>query len=164
MLVAILAVASAIPLPVADVWVVRQDGVGPVKIGMTLSELNTALHEKFSMPHDKDDRGCFYVNPAKHAHVSLMIEEGRLVRIDVDGTGVATAEGVRVGDSEAHVLKVYGSRIKVEPSTYTGPEGHYLTVGSSGGGYGIRFETENGKVTMFYAGRFEAIQYVEGCS
>jgi hypothetical protein len=28
---------------------------------------------------------------------------------------------------------------------------------------GIRFETEKGKITLFYAGTKTAIQYVEGC-
>src|SRR5438309_605807 len=77
-----------------DGWIVRQDGVGPVKIGMSLSQLNTVLHETFSMPDNKEDRGCFYVNPAKHPHIAFMIENGRLVRIDVDGAGVATAKGI----------------------------------------------------------------------
>jgi len=29
--------------------------------------------------------------------------------------------------------------------------------------YGIRFETDTGKILMFYVGTYEAIQYVEGC-
>jgi len=31
-------------------WVVCEDGVGPVKIGMTLPQLNVSLHEKFALP------------------------------------------------------------------------------------------------------------------
>jgi hypothetical protein len=73
-----------------DGWVVRQDGVGPVKVGMSLSQLNLALQEKFVMPQDKEDQGCFYVTSTKHPQVSFMIENGRLVRIDVDKRGVAT--------------------------------------------------------------------------
>ena len=90
-----------------------------------------------------------------------MIENGHLVRIDVDKAGIATAEGVQVGDSEEHAKQVYGARLKIAPHHYT--DGHYLTVGSKSAGYGIRFETENGKIETFYAGTFEAIQYVEGC-
>jgi hypothetical protein len=160
---AILAIASAVtPVP-SHSWVVREDGVGPVKIGMSLPELNTLLHEKFSMPNSKEEQKCFYVAPAKHPHVAFMIGDGRLVRVDVDGPGVPTVEGVQVGESEKHALEVYGPRLKVEPHAYTGPEGHYLTIQSSGGRYGIRFETEKGKIERFYAGRYEAIQYIEGC-
>jgi hypothetical protein len=142
-----------------DGWVVRLDGVGPVKVGMSLPQLNMALQEKFAIPQDKEDQGCFYVTSTKHPRVSFMIENGRLVRIDVDKRGVATAEGAQVGDSEEHVKQVYGSRLKVGPNDYT--DGHYLTVQS--GNYGVRFETDEGKVSTFYAGTFEAIQYMEGC-
>jgi hypothetical protein len=146
-----------------DTWVVREDGVGPVKIGMTLSQLNTVLHSKFSMPAAKDNQGCFYVNPSKHPRIAFMIEDGRLVRIDVEIAGVATSEGIQVGDSESRALRVYGFRLKVEPHAYTGPEGHYLTARSKDGRFGRRFETDQGKITMFYAGRYKAIQYIEGC-
>lgn len=143
----------------ADGWVIRQIGIGPVKVGMSLSQLNTALHERFAMPKSKEDQGCFYVTATKHPQVSFMIEDRRLVRIDVDKAGVPTTEGVQVGDSEEHVKQVYGSRLKVEPQHYT--DGHYLTLRN--GNHGIRFETDEGKVSTFYAGAFEAIQYVEGC-
>jgi len=145
----------------SDGWIVRQDGFGSAKIGISLSQLNAALHEKFEKPQNKEDQGCFYVNPTKHPDVSLMIENGHLVRIDVDKAGVATAEGVQVGDSEEHAKQVYGSRLKIAPHQYT--DGHYLTVRSQSGGNGIRFETDNGKIETFYAGTYEAIQYVEGC-
>jgi hypothetical protein len=147
----------------SDGWVVRQDGIGPVKIGMRLSELNTILHEKFAVPESKDDQGCFYVSPTNHPQISFMIEDGRLVRIDAHGAGVSTAEGIQVGDSEAHALQVYGPSLKVTPHAYTGPAGHYLTIRSKDGLYGVRFETENEKIKTFYAGRFKAIQYIEGC-
>ncbi len=130
---------------------------------MNLAQLNTILHEKFAVPQSKDEQPCFHVDTAAHPHVSFMIVNGRLARIDVDGTGVPTAKGIQVGDSEEHAKQVYGSRLAVKPHAYTGPEGHYLTIRSADSRYGIRFETGNGKITMFYAGRFDAIQYIEGC-
>jgi hypothetical protein len=146
----------------SDTWVIREDGVGPVKIGMTLAQLNATLHEKFSLPAEKEDQGCFYVSARGHDHIAFMIENGRLVRIDVDEAGVPTSSGIQVGDSEAHARQVYGARLKVTPHAYT-ETGHYLTARSSDGQYGIRFETDNGKIKMFYAGRYDAIQYIEGC-
>jgi hypothetical protein len=128
---------------------------------MSLSQLSTVLHERFSKPADKGDQGCFYVNPKKHPHLNFMIENGRVARVDVDDPGVSTSARIQVGDSETHAKQVYGSRLKVEPHHYT--DGHYLTARSSDGHNGIRFETDQGKITMFYAGRYEAIQYVEGC-
>jgi hypothetical protein len=130
---------------------------------MNLAQLNTALHEKFTMPESKDEQDCFHVGAAAHPRVSFMIVNRRLARIEVDGAGVPTASGIRVGDSEERAKQVYGSRLKVKPHAYTGREGHYLTIRSADGRYGIRFETDNGKITTFYAGRFDAVQYIEGC-
>ena len=93
-----------------------------------------------------------------------MIEDGHLVRVDVDKPTIPTDKNVRVGDSEEEVMKAYDSKIKTEPSKYTGDEGgRYLTFRSPDGKLGVRFETEKGKVTTFYAGTYETIQYVEGC-
>jgi hypothetical protein len=145
-------------------WVVRFDGIGPVKTGMSLSELNAVLHEKFVLPQDdKDEAACFYVNSSKHPGIAFMIEEGHVTRIDVDRPGVSTAQGVRIGNSESRAMQVYGNKLKVEPHHYTAPEGHYLTLLSADGRYGIRFETDEGKIVRFYAGQKEAIAYVEGC-
>jgi hypothetical protein len=73
-----------------------------------------------------------------------MIEDGHFSRVDVDAPGITTTEGVQVGDSEAKALQVYGPRLKVEPHHYI-DDGHYLTVRSSNGRYGMRFETEEGE-------------------
>jgi hypothetical protein len=160
---AFLAILSMSSLLADEGWILREDGVGPVKIGMGLPELNAVLHERFQLPSEKDDRACFYVKPKGHPHIAFMVLDGRLARIDVDGPGISTTAGVHVGDSETHALRVYGSKLKVEPSKYTGPEGHYLTLRSTNGRFGTRFETDNGKITQFYAGRFDAVQLVEGC-
>ncbi len=145
----------------ADSWVVRENGVGPVKVGMNLAQLNAVLHEKFAMPAEKEDRACFYVTPRGHPHLSFMIEEGHVARVDVDSPGTLTNVGIQVGDTEDQALKTYGDRLKVSPHKYT--DGHYLTAQSTDRRYGIRFETDQGKISTYYAGLYEAIQYVEGC-
>lgn len=143
-------------------WALHFDGIGPVKVGMSLSQLNSTLQEKFTMPKARDEQGCFIVTSIRHPHVSFMIEDGKVTRIDVDGRGVPTDKGIQVGDSEKQVLKIYGAAVKLEPHAYTSEEGgHYLTVRS--GGLGLRFETGKEKVDSFYAGRFTSVQYIEGC-
>ena len=159
----VLAIAGTAVTQVRSDWVIREDGVSSIRIGMTLRQLNTVLHENFSLPQDKEEQACFYVDSAKHPHISFMVVNGRVARIDVDRPGVFTAKGIQVGDSEADAVRAYGRRLKIEPHAYTGPEGHYLTVRPGDGRYGIRFETDGKTITMFYAGRFDAIQYIEGC-
>jgi hypothetical protein len=92
-----------------------------------------------------------------------MILDGRVGRVDIDNRDMQTAEAVHNGDSEADAIKAYGKRLKIAPSAYMGPEGHYLTLHSADGRYGIRFETDGGRITRYYAGTAEAIEYIEGC-
>ena len=91
-----------------------------------------------------------------------MMLEGRLGRIEVKEPGIKTASGIQVADSEVKAQKAYGARRKVEPHKDI-DNGHSLTVRTSDGRRGIRFETEDGKITSYYAGRYDAIQFVEGC-
>jgi hypothetical protein len=144
-----------------DAWVIREDGVGPVKIGMRLAQLQTVLHTKLVEQESGSD-SCYYVEAPGHDHIGFMIIDGRLARVDVNAPGVATNTGIHVGDTEAHVRAIYGVRMKVTAHAYV-DTGHYLTVRSSDGRYGVRFETDHGKITGYYAGTYEAIQYIEGC-
>lgn len=130
---------------------------------MSLDQLNMALSGSFSVPEEEEEKDCFYAVPSQHPGIAFMVQNGRVTRADVTKRDIPTASGIRVGDSETRVKKVYGARVKVEPHAYTGPEGHYLTAYSPDGRYGLRFETDGQKVTGFYAGEPHAIAYIEGC-
>jgi hypothetical protein len=93
-----------------------------------------------------------------------MILNGRVARTDVNNNTTQTAEGIRNGNSEDSAIRAYGKRLMIEPHHYMPENGHYLTVYSANKKYGIRFETEDGKITSYYAGTTEAIGYIEGCS
>ncbi len=130
-------------------------------MGMTVAQLSAALHQELAAD-ERSEQGCFYVDAHGHNRVEFMIIDGHVVRVDVGVPGIKTSAGIQVGDSEAHAKSTYGAKMKVTPHTYI-DNGHYLTVRSDDGAYGVRFETENGKVVGFYAGTYDAIQYVEGC-
>ena len=159
---AILALATHCSSQTYAGWVLHEDGIGPVKIAMTKPQLNAALREKLSEEGESGSESCYYLASHKHPHIGFMMIDERLVRIDVNGANVPTPAGIRVGDSEAHVKKIYGPAVKIDAHQYI-DDGHYLTVRSKNGKNGIRFETDKGRVTTFYAGTFDAIQYVEGC-
>jgi len=78
-------------------WVVRYDGVGPVKIGMTLAQLSAALNQELG-EDERDEHSCFYIDAHGHDHVSFMIIDGYVARIDVSAPGVKTSTGIQVGD------------------------------------------------------------------
>ncbi len=149
---------------VAATTVVRWDSFGTVRVGMTLAQLNKALKTSYVRPSDPDERSCFYVGVPNVSGVGIMILDGRVARADVDNASISTAEGVHNQDSEARAIQVHGKRLQIEPHSYLPETGHYLTLISPDRNYGIRFETEDGKITRYYAGTIKAISFIEGCS
>lgn len=143
-----------------DEWAVSMEGSGPFRIGASLAEL--APHLAADIDTTTLQRECDYVRAAEAPDSMLfMIEGGRLARIDVTGTGPATAEGAHVGDAESRILELYPSAVR-GPHKYT--DGAYLTVTGSDGVSKYVFETDGQRVTRYRAGVAPAVDYVEGCS
>jgi hypothetical protein len=109
---------------------------------------------------------CSYVHPsAAPGGVLLMLARGQVARIDVDSAGVASDAGVAVGDSAARVADSYAGRVTATPHKYVSG-GQYLTVRpgpAEDPGRRMVFETENGRVTRFRAGRLPEVEWVERC-
>jgi hypothetical protein len=78
---------------------IRFDGIGTVRIGMSLPDLNRVLHTSYLKPSDPDERSCFYVDMPGQPGVTLMILNSRVGRVDIDNAVTATAEGIHNGDS-----------------------------------------------------------------
>jgi hypothetical protein len=132
---------------------------------MKLSDLKASLHLPYRLEYaqDSDQQSCFYAVIPGHTGIALMILNGRVALVDIDNRDTQTVEAIHNGDTEAHALGVFGKRLKVTPHAYTSPQGHYLTVRSEDGKYGVRFETDRGNFVRYYAGQVNAISYIEGC-
>lgn len=157
--------SAAIQRPSEPPQVVTELGIDPIRVGMTLSEAR-ALLPKLELGAGADSLGCDY--PAIDglpAGVLIMVDQGTVVRIDVRDSRVATAEGARVGDSEARIRELYGARVSEMPHKYT--DGRYLVVRASAPDdtlHRIVFETDGRTVDRYRAGRMPQVMYVEGCS
>ncbi len=142
------------------------DRIGPIAVGMTAKEASakSGINLKETDPSDSGNEACNYVYPnGERGDVGFMIEEGRISRIDITSRKIASVGGIRVGDSEAAVTKAFPGKVKVQAHPYLEEDGKYLVI-KINQGYGFIFETEKGKVTRFRAGRFESVQYIEGCN
>lgn len=139
-------------------------GIGPLRIGMTLMEARAVL-PGLELPPGSDATGCEFARSPALLGVLVMVEDGIVVRVDVDTNSVPTAEGVRVGDPIARARSVYGNRLTTAPNKYTNePE---LLVQSSipeDTLHEVVFETLGGRIRHYHAGKRPQVRYVEGCS
>jgi hypothetical protein len=147
----------------------RVDGLGPMQVGMTVAEARLALGHFKRIPDPTapaDTMACGYAWSARFSEgVKVMLEGGRVVRVEVDSGAVATAEGARIGDTEARIQQLYPGRVQVQPHKYT--DGHYLVVrpaAASDTTHLIVFETDGNAVLRYRGGQKPQVEYVEGCS
>ncbi|HJU69449.1 MAG TPA: hypothetical protein VJ650_14505 [Gemmatimonadaceae bacterium] len=142
-------------------WIVRADGIGPLRVGVPLTDASRTLGETLRVTQ----AGCDHVNPTRMPDgILLMVIDDTVARVEIDSAGIRTTEGAQVGDSESRVLELYGARARIEPHKYTYPDGHYVVVTPPGDTlHRIIFETLKGRVTTYRAGRVPAVQLVEGC-
>ena len=146
----------------------RLDGIGPVRVGMTLVEASRAVGQRLRVDPDSgpDAYNCGFADAPAGVEASFMVIDGRIRRVDVSPpSGIATVSGVRLGASEAEVQRIYRG-IQVEPHPYD-PNGHYLVYQSpepSQGAFLLIFETDGSRVTSFRAGFRDAVRAPEGCA
>jgi hypothetical protein len=153
------------PAPTPAGWTVRYDGIGPVRVGASVAELEATLGTRLPRRDSLDPRCDYLRNPTLVPGVWFMIVQGRVARIDIDSAGPATAEGVRVGDDTTRAMSTYAPRLEVSPHKYT--DGKYLTVTPAtpaDSGFRLIFETRGGKITHIRAGRLPEVGWVESCS
>ena len=130
---------------------------------MSLDELRVATPAGSSRPVSEE---CQYVRSEDWpSGVSVMVARGGVVRIDVDSAGIRTAEGIGVGDPDSRIREVYGARAAETPHKYVTGGKYYSVVGPSAtdSSHRIVFETENGRVARFRAGRLPEVEWVERC-
>jgi hypothetical protein len=146
--------------------VVTPAGIGSLRAGMSITDAGAALGASLDRPTGGDSLSCSYVTwPGAPEGVALMIEGGKVVRVDVTAPAVATLEGAKVGDAEARIDALYAGRLTKGPHKYTA--GKYLTVApatAADSGMRVIFEVDSGVVTRYRSGQMPHVAYVEGCS
>ena len=140
-------------------------GIGPIRIGMSEYQLEQALQMRLPETQDAAEDSCRYVEAGpRWPGTGVMLLDGRVARIDVTRRGIETLSGAAVGDLVSKVHSIYGRRLRASDHDFGSGEGmQYLTMFSGDRRYGIRFETDGERVTEFYVGTGEAVQFIEGC-
>jgi hypothetical protein len=144
-----------------DPWAVRLDGIGPILYGMAVADARAALGDTLGDPTPTDR--CVYLVPAGvPPGLRFMAQNGRIVRADVESTGVRTEAGGEVGMSEADVRSRYPAAV-VRPHKYDSA-GRYLIVrDTTDSSRRLVFETDGQRVVRYRGGVMPPVEYVEGC-
>lgn len=157
---------NATPLTPTSSLVIN--GIGPIRVGMTLQEAANATGYPISTQGLYDSEDCdYYEAIGSPDGVSFMVSNGRIVRVDIDTKTITTSSGAGIGSSTEAIKALYPGKIKSSNHEYiTG--GHYLRfvpTDAADQEYRIVFETDaSGKVTRFRSGFKDPVGYVEGCS
>jgi len=164
-------------MPRANTNAITAQGWGPLRIGMTRSEVTAAVGATATPNAVGGSAECDLFHPINAPEgLLVMIQNDRLTSITLrNNTTLKTDRGFGVGDTGAAIKAAYGASAQVQPHHYS-PPGEYITIWSVGAppnatmyvqdpnARGIRYETNpEGVVTAVHAGG-DTIQLVEGCS
>ena len=147
-------------------------GYGPFVIGekVDLSDPEIAASLAASLAESGPlNPECHYVRIAQpQGELLLMLIDGELARIDVDGRGAdgpvkgpTLPNGLGVGSPVADIEAAYGDRLTSQPNKYGVGTDYRADLTRA---RGVVFETEEGVVTAYRVGRTEEVSWVEGCS
>ena len=134
------------------------EGIGAVRFGITLAQIEQALGASAVLPQSFDP-ACSMVRLPGLPRLRFMVENGVVTRADAEA-GVASAVGA-IGDTLAQVRGAH-PEARISPHKYD-PGGHYLSFPSADGRAAIILEAAGGKVTGMRAGLQPAVAYVETC-
>lgn len=137
-------------------------GYKNIEIGIKIKDVAKATGFKFDFDEPPENSECTFGYTKSLPGMYFMLVKEVIVRIDVDKGDYATQEGIKLGDSEAKVKKLY-PQVEIEGQKYV-ENGHYMTVYSRDKKRAIIFDTDGKKVTAIRVGRMPEIEWVEGCS
>ena len=145
-------------------------GLGEIRIGMTKAELEALGFDgqAYEGQTEEDAYYCTYVeNPEAYPGIDLMLNENRLVRIDVREGPWQSWSGATLGMTKAQILDIYGDAMTVDFHPYGDQDLEswaYMKLTSSNGRYAAIFELQDGKIAMFRMGEEGAVGFIEGCA
>jgi uncharacterized protein YraI len=161
--------------PCGGTWRIGPEGFGPITFGMAQDEAEKLLGQKLEHNDSWSDQ-CFF----SHVNVpggtgSLQVKGHRVVMVATDqydlssggGGGIATTQGIRVGDTLAQVDKAYRGLGGFAKELDRGIEGDYpaIVYWDSRSNRGISFEYDQGRqrVMGIRAGARSIYARHEGC-
>ena len=145
-------------------WSVTPEGAGPVRFGMTAGEASAAAGAGPGNTPSAASACTYWLPPGAPAGLRFMMENGIVVRADVDSAGITTIGHLGVGSPVESVVVALGPSLQISPHKYQWELGwRYLTF-SDDSTHRLVFEVDSHVVRSWRAGLVPAVEYVEGCS
>ena len=159
--------------PASGAPVLSAQGFPPLRIGMTVAEIDAALGPD-SDPNavggpEPESCDVFYPSRAPEG-LLVMVLGGRLDSVWLSrNSAVTTDRGFKIGDTAAAVKQAYGASAVVEPHKYESAPAEYITVWATPNhtgptARGLKYEIGGDGRVRSIAGGGESTQYVEGCA
>jgi predicted metalloprotease with PDZ domain len=164
-LVAAVAVpAVAVAAPVTSQSRLTQNGLGSVRLGMTVDQAQKRTRQTITNnDYTPGDDSCGIATLApKSLGVNMQTTNLKITVINVSSPGISTRKGIEVGDKVPALKQAYGSKLKSTPDKYT-PKAVVYSLAF--GQRRMQFYTNpKGVITQLTAGRLPEVNFVEGCS
>lgn len=138
------------------------DGLGPIKIGMTVAQAEQALGARLVRAEGYAD-ACYFADPEGMPGVRLLVTNQTIARIDLSSASYATDKGAKVGDTEVTVLENLYPNARVEPQRGE-DKTRRIAIYSENEQFMIMFETDGERVTGISVGKLGAVLSPKGCS
>jgi hypothetical protein len=160
--------------------VATMEGIGPVKIGMTVKEAEDALGAKLDPISPEFYKECWVTSRSdkKDRVIQYRVENENIAAIDVYPRAaetfplpipaIMTEKGIGVGSTEEEIKRAYGKSAKKDRAPYfdetdKDPE-YWIHVDNPDKKLGMIFDVRYGRVLSFSVGTLEAINRIEGCT
>lgn len=144
------------------------NGIGPIRVGMTVDEASRAAGVKLVKSNsDINSYQCSYFEvQGEPKGISFMVTKGLITRVDISNPQVTTIRGVKVGDPEDKLLKLYPGQIQVLRGLIGGRMNRFTFVPKdvADKNYRIIFKTRKNRVESFRSGQLPQVEYMGGCS
>lgn len=142
----------------------RIDGLGPVQVGMTADQAKQAARVAVTT---QTAPPCTILSSLSlpGAQFTISGQDGpRIDMIRVTDPRVATLSGIRVGSTEADVMRAYGDRVRARTGPFQNRQLVYTAADPALADLELIFESDGEKVTSMRTGRVATLEMKEPCS